>query len=83
MSILNNISRKKSNDLSFKSNKSINQFNNSLKQNNNDNNNKTNKTIAERCLLNLNLSMHKNRSCLFLKKINLKENKNRYYNKAL
>ena len=79
MSILNNISRKKSNELSFKANKSINQFNNSLNQNNNDNN----KTTAERCRLNLNLSKHKNKSCLFLKKINLKENKNRYYNKAL
>ena len=77
--ILSNISPKKLNNFSFKGYHFINQLNNSLNQNNN----VLNKTISEKEKSNLNISLTKNKSCLFLKKINLKEKKNNYYIKAL
>ena len=77
---LNNITQKKSNNVSFSSYNFKEQSNNSLNKNNNNYNNKT-KTVEDHT--NLNLSLHKNNSCLFLKKINLNEKNNRYYNKAL
>ena len=76
---LNNVTQKKSNNVSFSSYNFKEQSNNSLNKNNN-NNSKT-KTVEDHT--NLNLSLHKNNSCLFLKKINLNEKNNRYYNKAL
>ena len=77
---LNSITQKKSNNVSFSSYNFKEQSNNSLNKNNNNYNNKT-KTVEDHT--NLNLSLHKNNSCLFLKKINLNEKNNRYYNKAL
>ena len=74
------MSRKKSSDISINAYNLINQFNNFLNENNNANID-NNKAITERDYPNI--SMHKNKSCLFLKKINIKENKNIYYNKAL
>ena len=74
------MSRKKSSDISINAYNLINQFNNFLNENNNANID-NNKAITERDYPNI--SMHKNKSCLFLKKINTKENRNIYYNKAL
>ena len=74
------MSRRKSSDISINAYNLINQFNNFLNENNNANID-NNKAITERDYPNI--SMHKNKSCLFLKKINIKENRNIYYNKAL
>ena len=76
------MSLKKSNNISFNAYEYINQLNNSLIQINKDNND-NNKTIPEKERLNLNISINKNKSCLFLKKLYIGENKNIYYNKAL
>ena len=77
--ILNDISPKKLSNcnFSFKGYNTMNQLNNSLNQNNNI----LNKTISEK--EKTNLSLNRSKSCLFLKKINLKEKKNNYYTKAL
>ena len=73
------MSLKKSNNISFNAYEYINQLNNLLIQINKDNN----KTIPEKECLNLNISINKNKLCLFLKKLYIGENKNIYYNKAL
>ena len=79
--ILNDISPRKLNNISFKGFNHMNQLSNSLNQVNNN----LNKTISEKEKekSNLNISLNKSKSCLFLKKINLKERKNNYYTKAL
>ena len=75
--ILNDISPRKLNNISFKVFNHMNQLSNSLNQVNNN----LNKTISEK--EKANLSLNRSKSCLFLKKINLKEKKNNYYTKAL
>ena len=75
------MSLKKSNNISFNAYEYINQLNNSLIQINKDNND-NNKTIPEKERSIINISINKNKSCLFLKKLNIVENRNIYYNKA-
>lgn len=82
--ILNNIfSPKGANNLSFSGYNLIKQSNKSLNQTNLDLNKSTSE--KDRTNINLNIPMIKNnnKSLLFLKKLNIKDNKNKYYIKAL
>ena len=81
--ILNDISPRKLNNISFKGFNHMNQLSNSLNQNNNNLNKTISEKEKEKEKSNLNISLNKSKSCLFLKKINLKERKNNYYTKAL
>lgn len=77
--ILNNISSpQKANNFSFSGYNFIKQLNNSLNQTNND----LNKSSSEK-EINIPMIKTKNKSLLLLKKLNIKDNKNKYYIKAM